>query len=222
MLAALSEVGAFGAAETVAEALASIPPRWPDGSLGGLVQVALGYSRGDAEAGIRYLETHRPGVLADPVTAGIAISVAILYDRAGRVEDAIHVYESYLEAFPGDPFVANNLAYLLAESGQRLDEAERLVRQSLADDDELRPSAVDTLAWVLFRQGELDEAERYALMALRMLPAMSGFAPDDESSEELLGHLAEIRAALGQRTAEAAAEDTGSRGLRGRRGRRGR
>lgn len=59
----------------------------------------------------------------------------------------------------------NNLGYLMADHGLRLDEAEQLIRQS----DAIEPGEAnvqDSLAWVFYKQGRFDEARDYILRSL--------------------------------------------------------
>lgn len=64
------------------------------------------------------------------------------------------------------PEAANSVGYVAAELNVRLGEAEKLVAEALkAEPDNY--AYLDSMAWVCFRQGKLDEAEKYMRMALR-------------------------------------------------------
>ena len=76
-----------------------------------------------------------------------------------------------LQADPNDATANNNLGYLWADQGKNLQEAERLIRKALELDREQKrigsvvniegegdnAAFVDSLGWVLFREGRLEE-----------------------------------------------------------------
>lgn len=64
------------------------------------------------------------------------------------------------------PEAANSVGYVAAELNVRLDDAEKLIAEALkAEPDNY--AYLDSMAWVCFRQGKLDEAELYMRLALR-------------------------------------------------------
>ena len=77
-----------------------------------------------------------------------------------------------LQLEPGNADALNYLGYLLAERGEQLDEAIRLVRRAL-DADPGNPSYLDSLGWAHFRRGDVDEAEKYLAPAAAKLPRNS-------------------------------------------------
>lgn len=87
---------------------------------------------------------------------------AELLDRGEFVAAAAHFDEALLAA-PDEPELANAVAYSLAEASTDLQRAETLVRKSLERDPE-NASYLDTLGWVLCRQGRTAEG----LEALRL------------------------------------------------------
>jgi len=108
-----------------------------------------------------------------------------------------------------DPFTANNVAYYLSEAGVELPLAEKIARQAVEqisqetrgwtlDEDPklLRErshnlfSDWDTLGWILFREGKLDEARGYINAAW-----------NNDPSSTLGEHLGEILAAKGDKVA---------------------
>jgi membrane associated rhomboid family serine protease len=80
---------------------------------------------------------------------------AELLDRGEFVAAAAHFDEALLAA-PDDAQLANAVAYSLAEASVDLERAESLVRQSLALDPD-NADYLDTLGWVLCRQGRTAE-----------------------------------------------------------------
>lgn len=94
------------------------------------------------------------GMLATGGSALILIELGQLYDELGRPEDAIGMYERYLETHPTSLPAANNLAMLLAT--RRTDEGS--LDRAAALSERLRGSAspmfLDTVGWVAHRRGE--------------------------------------------------------------------
>jgi tetratricopeptide (TPR) repeat protein len=84
----------------------------------------------------------------------------------------MQVYERALKENPGFWFAANNLAFLIAETGAGkagLERARSLVEGAL----QLRPNEpalLDTLGWVYFRAGDLPQARSLIEQALDASP----------------------------------------------------
>jgi tetratricopeptide (TPR) repeat protein len=99
--------------------------------------------------------------------------------------------DEVLRLQPGNAHALNALAYEEVRAGRNLDQAEVWIHEALAQ----RPFSgafVDTLAWLRFRQGALDEAQDLIERALRYAPR----------NPELLEHQAQIEQALAQRSLE--------------------
>src|SRR5262249_6873709 len=113
-----------------------------------------------------------------------------------------------LGADPGNPTYLNDLGYIWADQGINLAESEKLIRKALEEDRKFRKKAglkgeddkdnaayLDSLGWVLFKQGKAKEAKPYLLQA----------AKDREGQHtEILDHLGDVHMALGEK-AEAVA-----------------
>ncbi len=93
--------------------------------------------------------------------------VSALYERAGDLDAAVHVYMEALRRFPEQAHLHNNLAYLMARRDRALPEALERVRHA----ERLNPTGndayLDTEAWVLFKQGKYEEALAKVTFALR-------------------------------------------------------
>ncbi|MDP9323295.1 MAG: tetratricopeptide repeat protein [Acidobacteriota bacterium] len=107
-----------------------------------------------------------------PEDASLVYEYASLLDRAGRVPDAERVLRDLLAKDPLDANALNSLGYLLADHGQRLDEAVDLVQRALKIEP-ANPSFLDSLGWAYFRQGRLDLADPPLTRAADQLPASS-------------------------------------------------
>lgn len=92
-----------------------------------------------------------------------------------------------LEQEPDHVDALNALGYTLADRNERLDEAFTLVARAL----KLRPDSpaiLDSMGWVLYRQGELTEAASYLRRALEL----------SEKDDEIAAHLGEVLWISGQ------------------------
>ncbi|UCG57667.1 MAG: tetratricopeptide repeat protein [Phycisphaerales bacterium] len=110
----------------------------------------------------------------------------------GYLEKAITVYESLRRKMPKNTGVLNNLAYMLAASGQRLAEALGYSKQALEQAPD-NPGFLDTYAYVLHKNGKDSEAAEYMAAALQQYEQNEGFAPP-----EMYEHLGMIKEKLGQ------------------------
>ncbi|MBI4912261.1 MAG: tetratricopeptide repeat protein [Acidobacteria bacterium] len=125
-------------------------------------------------------------------TVGLMLMQANALDQLDRGQEAIGVLRQALRLDPRHPTVQNNLGYLLLEGGRELDEAERLIAASMAQEPG-NGSVVDSWGWLLFKRGRYAEAEA----ALRKAAELSPYSPETRK------HLGEVLLKLG-RAAEAA------------------
>ena len=101
--------------------------------------------------------------------------MAAILSHERKFAESETILRQLLEADPNDVQTLNTLGYELADQNRRLDEAERLVRRALEldrrarqfgddaespADDEDNPAYLDSLAWVLFRKGQLAEGRK--------------------------------------------------------------
>jgi tetratricopeptide (TPR) repeat protein len=119
---------------------------------------------------------------------------ASVLDAAKRHADAEKVIRRCLETHPDAHEAMNYLAYTMAERGQNLGEAQKLIEQALVFEPD-NAAYVDTLGWVHFQLGRFEPA----LAALQRAAAL---APDDPV---IADHVGDALAALG-RTGEAVSE----------------
>jgi tetratricopeptide (TPR) repeat protein len=100
------------------------------------------------------------------------LSLVDIYSKAGRKADAERTLRQILTIEPANADAMNYLGYMLAQRGEKLDEAIRLVNKAL----ELEPdngAYLDSLGWAYFRKGDLNEAEKYLTMAAQKMPGNS-------------------------------------------------
>jgi len=75
----------------------------------------------------------------------------------GRASESIATLEAALAANPQEGGLKNNLGYNYAEQGVNLAKAEQLIRDALSTRGD-EPAYLDSLGWVMYKQGRLSEA----------------------------------------------------------------
>ena len=145
-----------------------------DSPMAGDLYLRLGEAnrrKGDLDAAIRSLA--RANELM-PGNATVIGTLALALDSSGNRADAQRAYRATLEADPNNAIAMNNLAFLLAEAGDDLDDALRLSRRAM----ELMPDSMemtDTAGWVQLKRGENDAAIALFAAAVTREPAHEGF-----------------------------------------------
>jgi tetratricopeptide (TPR) repeat protein len=108
-----------------------------------------------------------PGQVRD-----IRHSLSNIYSTMKDYPKAEELLRLILESDPNDATANNDLGYIMADQGKNLDEAERLIRKAIdldlaekkrgrgigTDGVEASAAFIDSLGWVLFRLGKLDDA----------------------------------------------------------------
>lgn len=92
-----------------------------------------------------------------PDNPELLYETALTAERQGKPEILESLLRHLLELKPDHAHALNALGYSLTERNTRLDEAKELIARALAltPDD---PFIMDSMGWVLFRQGKLNEA----------------------------------------------------------------
>jgi Tfp pilus assembly protein PilF len=114
--------------------------------------------------------------------------MALLFESAGKPEEAIRIYEDELRKSPDSDVAANNLAMLLItykKDPQSLDRAKSLAARFASSSN---ADFLDTYGWVLYKHGESSAAVAALQTALSK-------APDSPTS---LYHLGMAQASAGQ------------------------
>ena len=111
---------------------------------------------------------------------------AQLLQSIGDHEGAAVTIKRVLVLRPDDADMLNFLGYIYATADRELEEASELVSAAL-EQKAFSAAVVDSMGWVRFRQGRLNEAEE-------LLRKAAGWRPGDP---EILDHLAHVLAALG-------------------------
>jgi tetratricopeptide (TPR) repeat protein len=128
-----------------------------------------------------------------------------IYSELNQIDKAAEQLKLLLTREPNNPTYNNDLGYIWADRGMNLVEAEKLIRKAIEEDRKLRRKAnpsirpeedhdnaayLDSLGWVLFKQGKAKEAKPYLIQAVK----------DKEGQHlEILDHLGDIHLALGEK-----------------------
>jgi len=127
----------------------------------------------------------------DPPSLEFLMNFAYFCDRAKDYDRTLTILERLRREHPDSPEVANYFGYFLAERNLRLDEAETFIRQALHAEPD-NPAYLDSLAWVLYRQGRHAEAARQIELAIARQQQ------DDEPIDAVIAdHAGDIYLALG-------------------------
>ena len=89
----------------------------------------------------------------------LTYDTALLAERVGKTEQMEHLLRKIIERKPDFQHAYNALGYSYAERNIKLDEAQSLIQKAL-DMTPGDPFITDSLAWVHFRRGHLDDAEK--------------------------------------------------------------
>lgn len=91
------------------------------------------------------------------------------YDRKGDLASMLEVYRNIAMLLPDDPFVCNNLAYCILQTGGDPGEALTLAKKA-AERLGQNPYAIHTLGLAQVRHGETEEGGKNLALALEMNP----------------------------------------------------
>lgn len=130
------------------------------------------------------IKTYERALESQPNSAPVALTLGSLHESRGDKEQAVTYYEKAVALDPNLGAAKNNLAYLLADSGQSLDRALDLAQEAKAMLPD-NANAADTLGWVLFRKGVPGAAIGY------LKEAESTARPGEDSLGIIRHHLAQ-------------------------------
>ena len=94
---------------------------------------------------------------------------AIAYEKLGNWPSAEADFRNALKLSNNSHFMLNYLGYTLADRGEKLEEAEGMIRAAVEVDPN-NPYYLDSLAWVLYKQNRFSEAVGLMEKAVRYLP----------------------------------------------------
>ena len=121
-----------------------------------------------------------------PDDLNLLYSRAMLAEKRNDLEQMERDLRAIIQREPDNAMALNALGYTLSDRTTRYAEAKALIQQAydLSPDD---PAVLDSLGWVNYRLGNLDEAERLLRQALERFP-----------DQEVAAHLGEVLWANGK------------------------
>lgn len=149
-------------------------------------RAGLASSMDDPDRALAILDA---GLAQYPDSMDLRMARVFAHERAGKVDAATRDLRRLLEERPGDAVVQNALGYTLADRNRQLEEAAALVSAAFVQMPD-SAAVLDSMGWVAFRQGRLNEALAYLERAR-----------DLGEDVEIDLHLGEVQWALGDRAA---------------------
>jgi tetratricopeptide (TPR) repeat protein len=138
------------------------------------------------------------GLAHYPDALSLRMNRIFFWERTGKDEAAIRDLRALLTERPGDASVQNALGYTLADHNRSLSEARELLASALKQGPD-NAAMLDSMGWLLYREGKYPEALQY-------LNRASKLGPDPEIDL----HIGEVQWAMGD---QAAARKTWSAAL---------
>jgi tetratricopeptide (TPR) repeat protein len=155
--------------EAVATTVQQLKAAYPDDPRAAYLNAQVLQDRGRTADAISAFEDL---IKRAPQDEGLVYEYAGLLEKAGRLPDAERALRDLLSKDPLDANALNSLGYLLADHGQRLDEAVDLVQRALKVEPG-NPSFLDSLGWAYFQQGKTDLADAPLTQAAEQLASSS-------------------------------------------------
>lgn len=110
-----------------------------------------------------------------PENAQLRFYYGTLFDRTGKKDRVVVEMKKVLELDPKHIQAMNYLAFTWAEANVQLEEAEKLARSALAIDPK-DGYIMDTLGWILYKQGRFNEAVKVLEAAFKHQSSVSVIA----------------------------------------------
>ncbi len=117
----------------------------------------------------------------EEVTKRAHLGLSAVYVGMEDFDKGVEELEIVLAKDPDDPQVNNDLGYLYADRGMKLDQAETMIRKALEEEPE-NTAYLDSLGWVLYRQGRFREA----------LEPLEQAAQENSVDATILDHLGDV------------------------------
>lgn len=137
-----------------------------------LVEVRLARSQQAAGKDADAVRTLQAAVTKFPKEPAVKLSLASTLERAKKYAEAEAVFREMIADDPANADALNSLGYMLAERGQKLDEAVQFVERAL----QIEPgngAYLDSLGWAYYKQNRFDRAEAPLREAAKLLPTVS-------------------------------------------------
>ncbi|SFR74431.1 Flp pilus assembly protein TadD, contains TPR repeats [Marinobacter daqiaonensis] len=132
------------------------------------------------------LESANQALAEHPGNQSLLYARAMIHERLGSIDQAEADLRAMIEKQPEDPTALNALGYILTVNTDRLEEARQYIEEALAMDPD-SPAILDSMGWVLYRQGDAEGALDYLRRAYEIYP-----------DPEIAAHYGEVLWSLGQ------------------------
>jgi tetratricopeptide (TPR) repeat protein len=126
------------------------------------------------------------GLLQYPDSVELRYAAASVYEEQGHTKAALRELTQVLKARPNDPAALNALGFTLADHAKQLSRARKLIERAYSAAPR-NAAILDSLGWVLYRQGRTAEA----------LPYLTAAFADDHDGD-IAAHLGEVLWQLGK------------------------
>jgi tetratricopeptide (TPR) repeat protein len=126
------------------------------------------------------------GAVEYPDSVELHYATASVYEEQGRLSAALRELSLVVKARPDDPAALNALGFTLADHAKELSRARKLIERAHAAAPK-NAAILDSLGWVLFRQGRAIEAVPYLNAAYL-----------DDHDGDIAAHLGEVLWQLGR------------------------
>jgi tetratricopeptide (TPR) repeat protein len=134
----------------------------------------------------RALTVLKEGLEEYPDSVDLRYAMATTYEEMGRNSAALKELKTLLDLRPDDPAAMNALGYTLADHSKELGKARALIERAHAEAPK-NAAILDSLGWVLFRQGHTAQAEPYLREAYQ-----------EDRGGDIAAHLGEVLWQLGR------------------------
>lgn len=134
------------------------------------------FDQAEKECAAMLKEFHQPGDVLE--VRSLLSHVFSAWKKMARAEEQL---ELVLKMGPANATANNDLGYLWADQGKHLEKAEELIRRAIdldrrqrklsrevAEEDQDNAAYIDSLGWVLFRRGQMEEARKELERAVKL------------------------------------------------------
>jgi predicted Zn-dependent protease len=111
----------------------------------------------------------KEAIASRPQEVDLQFQLGSVHERSGDHDAAAEVFLSLLEANPDHAPTLNYLGYMWADNNVNLDRAREMLVRAVAQEPS-NAAYVDSLGWVHYRLGNLEEAEKYLSEAASLMP----------------------------------------------------
>lgn len=171
-------------ADSAVETLSGVDKKYMDVEYYRILAEAYNMKKDDAKAE----QTLMDALNANDKDIKVRLDLAIFYDEHGKSNQAAAILKDGLKIYPDNESFLNFLGYMYAEQGINLSEAKTMVQKALAKKPN-DPAFLDSMGWVLFKQGKYKQAYDFQKKAVK-------FAPDEK---DIRDHMQMILDKLGSK-----------------------